>query len=91
MIVEYCTHRGGGEYWAWTLDKYSCPGGRRDLGFYRRGSAIRRIFSQIRQRPPQDTNTATLGKGFPPYRTGLNIFSHLYALNVFSDGHPAEA
>ncbi len=72
----------------------ACPGGSRDLGFYGSGSASRRIFSHIRQRDlhtPQDTNTAIPGKGFPPYSTGLNIFSHLYALNVFSDGHPAEA
>jgi hypothetical protein len=39
---------------------------------------------------PEDTHTATQGKDFSPYHTGLYIFSHLFVLNVFNVGHPAE-
>ncbi len=41
------------------------------------------------ERLPQDTYTASHGKVFR--RTVLYIFSHLFVLNVFNVGHPAEA
>ncbi len=71
----------------------ACPGGSRDLGFYGSGSTSRNILVRSGRETSRGygTNTATLGKGFPPYRTGLYTLSYLFALNVFSDGHPAEA
>jgi hypothetical protein len=51
-------------------------------GFYISGSASH--MSDPAERPPQDTNTASQGKG-------LSTSSHLFVLNVFNVGHPGEA
>ncbi len=59
-------------------------------GFYRSGSANRMILVRY-DRETQGIHKVTLGKGFSPYRKEMYIFSHLFVLYVFNDGHLAKA
>jgi hypothetical protein len=56
--------------------------GSEPIGFHRSGPASHIIFVR---------SGREASRGFSPYCTGLNTFSHLFILNEFNVGHSAEA
>ncbi len=59
-------------------------------GLYRSGSASHMLLVRSGENFTEH-KPCWPGKGCSPYRAGLCTFSHLFVLNVFNVGHPAEA